>query len=89
MSKEIQALLASYARSVFAGAATLYLAGVTEPKDLVWSLAAALAPVAMRYFNPNDKAFGKLPSVKEVEKAARTAKPKAVTKANVDRTKLN
>lgn len=89
MSNQLKALLASYARSVFAGATTLYLAGITDPKDLVWSLAAALAPVALRYANPNDPAFGKLPTAKEVEVAAKTAKPKkAVTKANVDRTKL-
>lgn len=73
MSTQLKALLESYARSVFAGAATLYLAGVTEPKDLVWSLLAAIAPVALRYFNPNDAAFGKLPSAKEVDEAAKKA----------------
>lgn len=82
MSKQTQALLASYARSILAGAATLYLSGVTDVRDLVWSLLAALLPVAIRYFNPNDIAFGKVPSAKEVDDAAKNAKPKkAVTKS--------
>jgi len=31
-------------------------------------------PVAIRAFNPNDKAFGMLPDVNEVEVALKTAK---------------
>lgn len=76
MSKETKALLASYGRSVLAGVATLYMAGVTDPQDLAYSLIAALAPVALRYANPNDKAFGRLPSVEEVLKAAKGATAK-------------
>jgi hypothetical protein len=76
MSKQFKALLESYARSVLAGAATLYMAGITDPKDLVWSLVAAIAPVALRYVNPNDPAFGKLPSAAEVDEAAKKAVPK-------------
>lgn len=90
MSKQLQALLASYARSVLAGAATLYMAGVTEPKDLVWSLVAALAPVAIRYINPNDPAFGKVPTVAEVDEAAKkaVAKKAPVKKASPKRTQV-
>ncbi len=73
MNASTRALLASYGRSVLAGVATLYMAGVTDPQDLVYSLIAALAPVALRYANPNDKAFGRLPSVEEVAKAAKGA----------------
>lgn len=76
MNKETKALLASYGRSVLAGVATLYMAGVTDPQDLAYSLIAALAPVALRYANPNDKAFGRLPSVEEVLKAAKGATAK-------------
>lgn len=75
-TEQLKAMLASYARSVLAGAATLYMAGVTEPKDLVYSLVAAIAPVALRALNPNDKAFGRLPSVEEVEAVVKTATPK-------------
>ena len=76
MSNTLKALLASYGRSVLAGAATLYLAGVTDPVDLLWSLVAAFAPVAIRYVNPNDAAFGRLPSADKVDAAARKATPK-------------
>jgi hypothetical protein len=76
MSNTLKALLASYGRSVLAGAATLYLAGVTDPLDLLWSLVAALAPVAIRYINPNDRAFGRLPSADDIATAAKAAKPK-------------
>lgn len=86
----MKALFASYGRSVVAGATTLYLAGVTEPKDLVWSLVAAIAPVALRYANPNDPAFGRLPSAEEVDSAAKKAvAKKAPTKvAATKRTKV-
>lgn len=73
MSESTKALLASYGRSVLAGVATLYMAGVTDPQDLAYSLIAALAPVALRYANPNDKSFGRLPSVEEVANAAKSA----------------
>jgi hypothetical protein len=73
MNESTKALLASYGRSVLAGVATLYMAGVTDPQDLAYSLIAALAPVALRYANPTDKSFGRLPSVVDVAKAAKSA----------------
>lgn len=60
MSKQIKALLASYGRSVLSAAAALYLAGVTDPVDLLSALAAGLIPVAIRYVNPKDEAFGRV-----------------------------
>ena len=72
---QLKALLASYGRSVLASGLALYMAGVTDPKDLWTALVAALAPVAIRAINPNDKAFGILPDAKEVEKALKAAKP--------------
>jgi hypothetical protein len=72
----MKAMLASYARSVLAAASALYLAGVTDPADLAYSLLAAFIPVVLRAVNPNDAAFGILPSAKEVEKAAKSATPK-------------
>jgi hypothetical protein len=71
---QLKAMLASYGRSVFGAAIALYAAGVTDPKTLAYSLLGAVAPVALRAFNPNDKAFGKLPSVEEVDLAVKTAK---------------
>jgi hypothetical protein len=76
MNKQLKALLASYARSVLGAGTTLYLAGVTDPLDLAWSLIGAIAPVAIRYVNPNDKAFGRTPKAEEVEAALAKATPK-------------
>lgn len=74
MNKKTQALLASYGRSVLASGLALYMAGVTDPKDLWTALVAAIAPVALRAINPNDKAFGVLPDATEVDKALKAAK---------------
>lgn len=82
-SVQLKALLASYLRSVLSAAAALYLAGVTEPKDLAWSLLAAVLPVVLRAVNPKDTAFGIVPSAKVVEEALKAAKP---TKAPVKKT---
>lgn len=76
MNSKLKSALASYARSVLAGASALYLAGVSDPADLAWSLLAAILPVVIRALNPNDPAFGILPDTKEVEKAAKAATPK-------------
>ena len=76
MNEQLKALLASYARSVLGAGTTLYLAGVTDPLDLAWSLIGAIAPVAIRYINPNDKAFGRVPKAEEVEAALSKVTPK-------------
>jgi hypothetical protein len=73
--EQLKNMLASYGRSVLGAATALYLAGVTDPADLAYSLLAALIPVALRALNPNDAAFGLLPSEEAVEKAAKAAKP--------------
>ena len=71
---QLKAMLASYGRSVLGAAIALYASGVTDPKTLAYSLLGAIVPVAIRAFNPNDKAFGKLPSVEEVDAAVKAAK---------------
>ena len=76
MNAQLKALVASYGRSVLSAATALYLAGVTDPLDLLWSLVAAVLPVAIRYINPNDKAFGVTPKVEEVQEALSKATPK-------------
>jgi hypothetical protein len=75
-TKQLKNALASYGRSIIAAATALYLAGVTDPADLAWSLAAAVIPVVLRAVNPNDPAFGILPSAKAVDKAVKSATPK-------------
>lgn len=94
MNNNIKAILASYSRSVLGAASALYLAGLTDPLDLLWSLVAAILPVLIRYINPNDPAFGRMPTVKEVEKALADVKPvkaptakKAGTKKATTKTK--
>lgn len=73
-TEQLKALLASYGRSVLASGLALYMAGVTDPKDLWTALVAAIAPVAIRAINPNDKAFGVLPDADVVDKALKSAK---------------
>lgn len=74
MNAQLKALLASYGRSVLGAGLALYLAGVPL-EDLVYSLLAALVPVALRYVNPKDPAFGrKLPPVEEISEALKDVK---------------
>jgi len=76
LSKKHKAMLASYGRSIVGAVAALYVAGVTDPKDLWAALVGALIPVAARAINPNDPAFGRLPAAAAVEKALKKAKKK-------------
>lgn len=80
MNKQLVALLASYGRSLLAAGLALYAAGVTDPAQLLNALWAALLPVVIRYVNPNDPAFGRLPSADDVATAAKTAKKPAAKK---------
>jgi hypothetical protein len=73
-SSQIKAVLASYGRSVLGAATAMYASGVTDPQTLAYSLLGALVPVILRAANPSDTAFGKMPSVEEVDAAVRAAK---------------
>jgi len=53
-----KALIASWARSFMAAALALYMAGEQDPKTLAMAGVAAVAPVILRWLNPNDNAFG-------------------------------
>jgi hypothetical protein len=55
---EAKAVAASWARSFMAAALALYMAGVTDPKTLAMGGVAAVAPVILRWLNPQDKSFG-------------------------------
>ena len=59
MSKQTQAMLASYARSVIAAVAAVAATGNTNPDDLAKAAVAALLPVIMRWANPKDPAYGR------------------------------
>ena len=58
ITAEHKAMAASYARSVIGAAIATYTA-TGDPKAALNALWAAVIPVAMRYFNPADGAFGK------------------------------
>jgi hypothetical protein len=83
MNTQLKAMLASYLRSILGAATALYLAGVTDPADLAYSLLGALVPVASRYLNPKDTAFGLKPSVEDIDAALKNVK---VVKAPVKKT---
>jgi hypothetical protein len=86
MNQQIKNALASYGRSVLGAAVALYASGVTDPQTLAYALLGAIVPVALRAVNPNDSAFGKLPSVEDVDtavKAAKVVKRPAAKKAAV------
>lgn len=74
MNEQIKAVLASYGRSVLGAATALYASGVTDPQTLAYALLGALVPVVLRAANPADTAFGRMPSVEEVETAVKSAK---------------
>lgn len=60
MNNSTKAMLSSYGRSTLGAALALYMSGVTDPYAYVYALVAAVAPVAIRFFNKNDIAFGSI-----------------------------
>jgi hypothetical protein len=58
LTKQQQAMIASYARALLASAVATYSAtqSPTATLNAVW---AAAIPTALRYFNKNDQAFGR------------------------------
>lgn len=57
--KEMKALAASWGRSFLATSLALFIAGETDPRTLALGGFAAVAPVMLRWLNPNDKGFGR------------------------------
>lgn len=88
LSPQVKAILASWGRSFVAAALALYTAGETDPVVLLNAGFAAVVPVAIRYFNKKDAAFGKVAeglltkASEELEKAAKKAPAKKATKAD-------
>ena len=74
MNTAMKNMLASYGRSVLGAATAMYAAGVTDPETLAYSLLGALVPVVLRAVNPNDKAFGRMPSESDIDAALKSAK---------------
>jgi hypothetical protein len=59
MKPQDKAMIASYARSMVGASLALYLAGNTDPKDLLAAAIASVAPVLLRWLNPNDASYGR------------------------------
>jgi hypothetical protein len=57
--KKDRSMLASWARSFAAAVLALWLAGVTDPKELAAAGLAAVVPPLLRWLNPADQAFGR------------------------------
>lgn len=60
LTKSQKEVLQSYGRSFLGAAIALYMSGNTDPYTYGYALVAAFAPVAIRFFNKNDIAFGKI-----------------------------
>ena len=60
LTKSQKEMVQSYGRSFLGAALALYMAGNTDIYTYVYALVAAFAPVAIRFFNKNDIAFGKI-----------------------------
>lgn len=73
LSKQTSALLQSYGRSFIGAALALYMSGSTDWHDYVYALVAAFAPVAIRFFNKNDIAFGRVSGNSTPDEVAKEA----------------
>jgi hypothetical protein len=73
LTKSQKEMLQSYGRSFLGAAIALYMAGNTDPYTYIYALVAAFAPVAIRFFNKNDIAFGKISGSSTSEEVAAEA----------------
>jgi hypothetical protein len=53
-----KALAASWGRSFIASCIAVYMAGITDPKAILYAGLSSVLPVILRYINPKDKSFG-------------------------------
>jgi hypothetical protein len=59
LSEANKAMLMSYARSCIGAGIAVYMTGNHDLKDMGNAVIAALVPVAIRWVNSNDSAFGR------------------------------
>ena len=79
LTKSQKEMLQSYGSSFLCAALSLYMAGNTDSYTYVYAFVAAFAPVAIRFFNKNDIAFGKISGNSTSEEVA-TEAVKAIKK---------
>lgn len=58
-TKKINAIVATYLRAAAAAVIALYLAGVTDPKQLLSAGIAAIAGPVLKALDPKETEFGK------------------------------
>ena len=58
MKASDKAMLMTYINSAIAAAVALYMSGNTDPNDILGAAIAAVAPLAIGYVNPKNKAYG-------------------------------
>jgi hypothetical protein len=58
MNKQLQAVVASYARTAVSAALGMYMAGHTDTKSIGLAALGAIAGPLLRALNPKDAAFG-------------------------------
>jgi hypothetical protein len=85
LTKSQTEMLQSYGRSFLGAALALYLSGNTDLYAYFYALIAAVAPVAIRFFNKNDIAFGKISGNSTSDEVASEV-VKAVKKATTKKT---
>jgi hypothetical protein len=85
LTKSQKEMLQSYGRSFLGAALALYMAGNADAYTYLYAFVAAFAPVAIRYFNKNDIAFGKISGDSTAEEVAEEV-VKAVKKTAAKKT---
>ena len=59
LTPQMKAMIASYGRSILGAGLAAYTASGGDPKAVLNAIWAALIPVALRYLNSADTAFGR------------------------------
>lgn len=76
LTPQVKAMAASWGRSFLAAVIALYTAGETDPVVLIHAGIAAVVPVAIRFLNSKDPAFGRVAKVIATEALKKTAPKK-------------
>ena len=58
MKPSDKAMISTYLHSALAAVVALYMSGNSQPADLLAAAIAAVAPLAVGYVNPKNKAYG-------------------------------
>jgi hypothetical protein len=76
LTPQVKAIAASWGRSFLAAVIALYTVGETDPAVLLHAGIAAVVPVAIRFLNSKDPAFGRVAQAIATEALKKTAPKK-------------